>query len=97
MFQQLSLLYLISFIGYLWDNVRVVGGAYGGFASYSGLSGRMNFISYRDPNLAKTIQVYNGIADYLDEDFPEAEDITEAIIGTVGDLDSPQSPDQKGK
>jgi Zn-dependent M16 (insulinase) family peptidase len=78
--------------GYLWDNVRVVGGAYGGFASFSEASGRFAFLSYRDPNLANTLKVYDGAADALAEAEVTDEDCLQAIIGTVADLDSPMSP-----
>ena len=86
--------------GYLWDNVRVMGGAYGGFCLFSPFSGLMSFLSYRDPNLDKTIDVYDAAADGLEaaaaalENDPEA--LATAIIGTIGDVDSALSPDQKG-
>jgi len=86
--------------GYLWDYVRVMGGAYGGFCTFSSFSGFFSFLSYRDPNLDKTIDVYDGAsaallaaADALEKD-PEA--LATAIIGTIGDKDGPKSPDQKG-
>jgi presequence protease len=86
--------------GYLWDNVRVLGGAYGGFCVFSPFSGLVSFLSYRDPNLEKTIDVYDSAADALItaaeamESDPEA--LATAIIGTIGDKDSALSPDQKG-
>lgn len=86
--------------GYLWDYVRVQGGAYGGFCTFSPFSGFFSFLSYRDPNLDKTIDVYDGAADallaaadFLEED-PNA--LATAIIGTIGDKDGALSPDQKG-
>lgn len=86
--------------GYLWDYVRVMGGAYGGFCTFSPFSGFFSFLSYRDPNLEKTLDVYDGAADYLMEaaDFMEENPdmLATAIIGTVGDLDGALSPDQKG-
>jgi Zn-dependent M16 (insulinase) family peptidase len=51
--------------GYLWDNVRVMGGAYGGFCNFNPNTGLFSFLSYRDPNLHKTLQIYDGCADYL--------------------------------
>lgn len=86
--------------GYLWDNVRVMGGAYGGFCQFSPFSGLITFLSYRDPNLDKTINVYDAAADHLEaaadalEEDPEA--LATAIIGTIGDMDSALSPDAKG-
>lgn len=82
--------------GYLWDNVRVVGGAYGGFARFSETSGRMMYLSYRDPNLVQTLNIYDKAADALAAAEITDEDILQAIIGTVGDLDAPLSPSQKG-
>jgi Zn-dependent M16 (insulinase) family peptidase len=86
--------------GYLWDYVRVMGGAYGGFCTFSPFSGFFSFLSYRDPNLEKTLDVYDAAAEYLLqaadalENDPEA--LATAIIGTIGDLDGALSPDQKG-
>jgi hypothetical protein len=82
--------------GYLWDNVRVIGGAYGGFARFSETTGRISFMSYRDPNLFKTMEVYDKVSEELLEVDIGDDDITQAIIGSIGDLDSPLSPDQKG-
>ncbi|GKY95558.1 hypothetical protein MPSEU_000517400 [Mayamaea pseudoterrestris] len=86
--------------GYLWDRVRVMGGAYGGFCQFSPFSGFFAFLSYRDPNLDKTIDVYDGAAEALEiaadamESNPEM--LETAIIGTIGDMDGALSPDQKG-
>ena len=84
----------------MWDYVRVMGGAYGGFCTFSPFSGFFSFLSYRDPNLEKTIDVYDAAsdalfeaADALEKD-PDA--LATAIIGTIGDKDGPKSPDQKG-
>lgn len=86
--------------GYLWDHVRVMGGAYGGFCVFSPFSGLISFLSYRDPNLEKTIDVYDEAADALLEAAEAMEsdpDILEtAIIGTIGDMDGAMSPQQKG-
>lgn len=82
--------------GYLWDQVRVVGGAYGGFARFSESTGRFVFLSYRDPNLLNTLNVYESTAEALRTAEVSKEDILQALIGTVGDLDSPLAPDQKG-
>ena len=77
-----------------------MGGAYGGFCTFSSFSGLLTFLSYRDPNLDKTLDVYELAADDLMaaaetlENDPDA--LTTAIIGAVGDLDGALSPDQKG-
>lgn len=81
---------------YLWDNVRVMGGAYGGFARFSETSGRFVFMSYRDPNLKGTLDIYDQAAGTLSNTQVTKEDILQGIIGAVGELDSPMSPDQKG-
>lgn len=86
--------------GYMWDNVRVMGGAYGGFCQLQPRDGVFTFLSYRDPNLADTIDVYDRCADALLaaaadlENDPDA--LAAAIIGAVGDMDGALSPDQKG-
>eukprot|EP00522_Entomoneis_paludosa_P011191 CAMPEP_0172443904 /NCGR_PEP_ID=MMETSP1065-20121228/4089_1 /TAXON_ID=265537 /ORGANISM="Amphiprora paludosa, Strain CCMP125" /LENGTH=1108 /DNA_ID=CAMNT_0013194295 /DNA_START=114 /DNA_END=3440 /DNA_ORIENTATION=+ len=86
--------------GYLWDHVRVMGGAYGGFCTFSPFSGFFSFLSYRDPNLEKTLDVYEAAADALMatadalEKDPDA--LATAIIGTIGDMDGALQPDQKG-
>jgi Zn-dependent M16 (insulinase) family peptidase len=82
--------------GYLWDNVRVMGGAYGGFARFGASSGRMMFMSYRDPNLVDTLNIYDGASNALTAAEITQEDVLQAIIGSIGDMDSPLSPDQKG-
>lgn len=86
--------------GYLWDHVRVMGGAYGGFCVFSPFSGMMSFLSYRDPNLEKTLDVYDKAADGLLEAADAMEKdpdlLATAIIGTIGDMDGALSPDQKG-
>jgi len=82
--------------GYLWDNVRVMGGAYGGFCSFNPLTGMFSFLSYRDPNLDKTLAIYDNTANYLKDAHIPSEELEATIIGAVGDLDSPMGPDQKG-
>ena len=86
--------------GYLWDYVRVMGGAYGGFCTFSPFSGFFSFLSYRDPNLDKTLDVYDAAADALmaaaDAMENDRDALETAIIGTIGDLDGALSPDQKG-
>lgn len=84
--------------GYLWDTVRVMGGAYGCSGSFGAASGRYIFSSYRDPNVLSTLQAYDKGSDsiFADCETLTDSDVLEAIIGSIGDLDSPQSPDQKG-
>lgn len=80
---------------YLWNNIRVMGGAYGAFAHFDKY-GDFSLSSYRDPNLAETIDVYKKLPDYIEKtDFTENE-ITKFIIGTIGIMDSPLTPSMKG-
>ncbi|VAI49572.1 unnamed protein product [Triticum turgidum subsp. durum] len=81
---------------WLWDRVRVSGGAYGGFCEFDTHSGVFSYLSYRDPNLLKTLDVYDGTAKFLRELEVDDDALTKAIIGTIGDVDSYQLPDAKG-
>ncbi|XP_054786624.1 presequence protease 1, chloroplastic/mitochondrial-like [Prosopis cineraria] len=81
---------------WLWDRVRVSGGAYGGFCDFDTHSGVFSFLSYRDPNLLKTLDVYDGTGDFLRELEMDGDALTKAIIGTIGDVDAYQLPDAKG-
>jgi len=86
--------------GYLWDHVRVMGGAYGGFCTFSPYSGFFSYLSYRDPNLSKTLDVYDAAGDAIKaaaEQMRNDPDIlSQTIIGTIGEMDGSLSPDQKG-
>ncbi|KAF2321231.1 hypothetical protein GH714_035923 [Hevea brasiliensis] len=81
---------------WLWDRVRVSGGAYGGFCDFDTHSGVFSFLSYRDPNLLKTLDVYDGTGDFLRELEIDDDTLTKSIIGTIGDVDAYQLPDAKG-
>lgn len=81
---------------WLWDRVRVSGGAYGGFCDFDTHSGVFSFLSYRDPNLLKTLDVYDGTGDFLRQLEMDDDTLTKAIIGTIGDVDAYQLPDAKG-
>jgi Zn-dependent M16 (insulinase) family peptidase len=84
---------------WLWERVRVQGGAYGGFAAFDVRSGVFTYLSYRDPNLLKTLENYDGTAEYLmnvsDERLSQPE-LVKSIIGAIGALDAYQLPDAKG-
>merc|ERR1719231_153857 len=82
--------------GYLWDNVRVVGGAYGGGCSLNPTSGGFAFSSYRDPNFQGTLDIYEKTLEVLQNIEISDDDLEKAIVGAIGDLDSPLSPQQKG-
>jgi hypothetical protein len=81
---------------YLWDRVRVQGGAYGAFCVFDHFTGVFTFGSYRDPNLLDTVAVYDGAADFLRRLELPPEELTKAIIGTIGEMDAYQLPDAKG-
>jgi Zn-dependent M16 (insulinase) family peptidase len=81
--------------GYLWNNIRVQGGAYGGGFSVD-RSGVFSLWSYRDPHLKRTVDVYEGVADYLEKLELSDEELTKAIIATIGSLDKPLTPADKG-
>ena len=81
---------------WLWEKVRVQGGAYGGFCLFDRISGVFTFISYRDPNLLKTIDNFDGTAQFLRTALLPDDEIRKAIIGAIGDLDSYMLPDMKG-
>ena len=80
---------------YLWQNVRVKGGAYGCMSSFSRL-GEGYFTSYRDPNLEKTNAIYEGVVDYLRNFTVSERDMTKFIIGTMSSIDQPMTPATKG-
>jgi Zn-dependent M16 (insulinase) family peptidase len=82
--------------GWLWDQVRVQGGAYGAFSIFNHLSGTFTFLSYRDPNLTKTIEVFDETVKFLRSGHLTDEELTKGIIGTIGDIDRHLLPDAKG-
>jgi len=80
---------------YLWTQVRVKGGAYGCMCNF-GRSGESYFVSYRDPNLEKTVDVYEKAADYIRNFDADERTMTQYIIGAVSELDMPMTPSAKG-
>ncbi len=80
---------------YLWEKIRVLGGAYGGLVSFSPFTGVFSFLSYRDPNLLETLANYDGAADFLRQPIHEDE-LTKSIIGAISSMDAYQLPDAKG-
>ncbi|MDR1052794.1 MAG: insulinase family protein [Planctomycetaceae bacterium] len=81
--------------GFLWNNIRVQGGAYGGGVSFD-RNGVFSLWSYRDPHLRRTIEVYESIAGYLENLKISQSELTKAIIATIGSLDKPMTPAEKG-
>lgn len=91
----LRLLRIILSYDYLWINVRVKGGAYGCINTFL-RSGESYFVSYRDPNLSDTLDVYDRIPEYIKSFSPDERDMTKYIIGTFSALDTPMNPEAKG-
>jgi hypothetical protein len=81
---------------WLWEKIRLQGGAYGAFCSFDKHSGALTFISYRDPNLTKTLDAFDGCAQFLRTLKIADDELVKGIIGTIGDIDLFQLPDAKG-
>lgn len=80
---------------YLWQNVRVKGGAYGCMSGFNRI-GEGYFASYRDPNLKETIGIYDGVVSYLENFQVSEEELTKYVIGAMSDLDQPLTPSAQG-
>lgn len=91
----LRILKLILSYDYLWQNLRVKGGAYGCMSGF-GRSGEGYFVSYRDPKMKETNEVYEGIVDYLEHFDASDRDMTKYVIGTIGAMDTPFTPADQG-
>ena len=81
---------------WLWDRIRVQGGAYGAFCILDRLSGVLTFLSYRDPNIAKTVNAFDETGDFLRRADLNRDELTKSIIGCIGDIDTYMFPDAKG-
>jgi hypothetical protein len=81
---------------WLWEKIRLQGGAYGAFCSFDKHSGALTFVSYRDPNLLKTLEAFDGSAQFLKDLKIGDDELVKGIIGTIGDIDQYQLPDAKG-
>ena len=91
----LQILKVIMSYEYLWMNIRVKGGAYGCMSNFNRI-GEGYFVSYRDPNLKKTLEVYAGVPEYLRNFTVSERDMTKYIIGTISNIDQPMTPAAKG-
>ena len=86
-------------MAYLWEKIRVQGGAYGAYVQFDESSGVISFLSYRDPNVASTLESYDKAAAFLkglDSSRLSENELKKAIIAAIGDLDAYQLPDAKG-
>lgn len=90
----LRVLQTILSLDYLWMNVRVKGGAYGCMTSFK-RNGNIHFVSYRDPNLIKTIDIYNEMYNYIKTFSGDEREMRKYIIGTISKLDIPLTPSMK--
>lgn len=91
----LRVLRTIMSYDYLWNNVRVKGGAYGCMNNY-GRTGSAYMVSYRDPNLEKTNQIFEDSVSYTEHFEASERDMTKYIIGTISSMDTPLNPNAKG-
>ena len=82
---------------YLHRELREKGGAYGGFAQAGVASATFYFGSYRDPNIVRTYDVFDGAVTWVTQNEIEPEALKEAILGACGDVDPLESPDIKGR
>lgn len=81
---------------WLWEKIRVQGGAYGAFCSFNRETGVFTYLSYRDPNFASTLDSYDNTVDFLRNIELSEDELTKNIIGTIGSMDGYQLPDAKG-
>ncbi len=91
----LHILKVILSYDYLWQNIRVKGGAYGCMCNFNRI-GEGYLISYRDPNLERTIDVYEKVTEYLQNFEADDRDMNKYIIGTISNIDRPMNPAAKG-
>ena len=91
----LRILKIMLSYDYLWINIRVKGGAYGCMSAV-GRSGEGYFVSYRDPNVKESNDIYEGIPEYLEHFDADERDMTKYVIGTISELDTPLTPSLKG-
>ena len=91
----LQIVKVIMSYEYLWMNIRVKGGAYGCMSNFNRI-GEGYFVSYRDPNLKKTLEIYDGVTEYLKNFTVSERDMTKYIIGTISNIDQPMTPAAKG-
>lgn len=82
--------------GYLWEKVRMLGGAYGASARNDGLEGIFAFSSYRDPHIIETLEAYRNALEYVRDKKIDSASVEQAIIGTVGLDERPYDPGMKG-
>lgn len=80
---------------WLWDRIRIRGGAYGAFCLFDRLSGILTYVSYRDPNILETLDAFDQSARFLQDTDLSTQELTKSITGAIGDMDSHMLPDAK--
>ncbi len=83
-------------MSWLWEKVRVEGGAYGAFCRFDRASGVLLFVTYRDPNVLYSIDIFDQAAQYLRAPHLTEDELVKSIIGVVGEMDAYMLPDTKG-
>lgn len=81
---------------YLWFNIRVQGGAYGCMCGGK-VQGDLHFVTYRDPHISRTNEVFEGVPEYLEQFDCDDREMTKYVIGTMSNVDSPVTPAQRGQ
>ena len=80
---------------YLWTNIRVKGGAYGCMSGFR-RTGDGFLVSYRDPHLKNTLEVFRKTGDFIRSFDADEREMTKYIIGTISEIDAPLTPSAKG-
>ena len=80
---------------FLWNKIRVLGGAYGTWISFNDMAGTLSFVTFRDPNLKESYKIFEEAAEYTEQLDLSERDITKFIIGTVSDMDMPYTPQKR--
>ena len=91
----LQILKVIMNYDYLWNNIRVKGGAYGCMSNFTS-SGNAYFVTYRDPNLKESYEIFKGAGDYIRHFDCSQRDMTKYIIGAISNIDTPLTPSAEG-
>ncbi|SEM29373.1 hypothetical protein SAMN04489760_10996 [Syntrophus gentianae] len=82
--------------GFLYKHIRVQGGAYGGMCQFDPMGGMFSFLSYRDPRIVETLEIYQKAMAFIADGKLAPEEMEKAIVGTIGALDRPMDPSGRG-
>ncbi len=81
---------------YLYEKIRLEGGAYGAMCGFGNMDGNCFLASYRDPQFAKTIEVYEALPGFVESFDADEEELTGYIIGTIGNTETPLTAPMRG-